>query len=120
MTERSELIFAILWQFPTDLERSAGCQQSIFFLHINEQIIFSRHSIEQTIFFCQFREQIIFSLKNHTLPPGIKWSAPKPLFIEQVLFHITLKWTPFAYLISLSASPSLLGPIGLLYICLYG
>ena len=50
LTERSEGIFAFLWQFQTDLERSAGCQQSIFFLHINEQIFFP-HSIEQTIFF---------------------------------------------------------------------
>ena len=72
LTEQSEGIFAFLWQFPADLERSAGCQQSIFFLHINEQIIFPPHSMEQTIFFCQFCEQ------NHTPPPppGIKWPAP--------------------------------------------
>ena len=58
-------IFTFLWQFPADLERSAGCQQPIFFLNITEQIIFFTHTIEQTIFL----------RKNHT-PPGIKWSAP--------------------------------------------
>ena len=38
LAELSKGIFAFLQQFPADLERSAGCQQSIFFLHINEQI----------------------------------------------------------------------------------
>ena len=42
--------------FPADLERSAGCQQPIFFLHITEQFFFPTH--------------------YRTTPPGIKWSAP--------------------------------------------
>ena len=76
LTERSEGIFAFLCQFPTDLERSAGCQQSIFFLHINEQIIFSPQ-------IPQFGEQIIFLRKNYPPPPpGIKWSAPNNFVIR--------------------------------------
>ena len=62
LTERSEGIFAFLCQFPTDLERSAGCQQSMFFLHINEYIIFSPQ-------IPQFGEQIIFFTKKTSPPP---------------------------------------------------
>ena len=60
LTERSEGIFVFLWQFLADLERSAGCQQSIFFLQINEQIIFFPHSIEQTNLFANFVNKLFF------------------------------------------------------------
>ena len=78
LTVRTEEFFVFLWQFPADLERPAGCQQSIFFLYINEQMIFSPHFIEQTIFLCQLCEQIIFlRKKTYPPPPGIKSRAPK-------------------------------------------
>ena len=61
--------FPFLWQFRADLERSAGCQQSIFFLQINEQNIVFPHSIEQIIFFANFVNKLSFYEK--TTPPTL-------------------------------------------------
>ena len=41
LDERSEGFFVFIWQFSADLKRSASCQQSIFFSHINEHTFFS-------------------------------------------------------------------------------
>ena len=41
------------------------------------KLFFFPQVAEQTIYFQKFAEQSFFSQKNHSPPPGIKWSAPK-------------------------------------------
>ena len=64
----SEGIFAFLWQFPADLQRSAGCQQSIFFLQISEQIF----SAECTIPSLYLREEPAPAAVAPTEKDGVK------------------------------------------------
>ena len=61
LDERSEGFFVFIWQFSADLKRSTGCQQSIFFSHINEQTFFPSHFIEQTIFRVKFVNKLFFN-----------------------------------------------------------
>ena len=64
LDERSEGFFVFIWQFSADLKRSTGCQQSIFFSHINEQTFFPSHFIEQTIFRVKFVNKLFFNEKK--------------------------------------------------------
>ena len=52
-----------LWQFPADLDRSAGCQQSIFPTHDISNFFFS--TLNRANYF--FLQQIVFYEK--TIPP---------------------------------------------------